>query len=383
MLRFLTAGESHGPSLTVIIDGVPANLPINSELIDSELERRQAGYGRGGRMTIESDRVSITGGVRAGRTTGAPVSLIIDNKDWTNWSDVMSTDEMGDKLPELTRPRPGHADLVGLQKFSLSDIRDVLERASARETAARVAVGAIAKKLLAEIGVFVESCVVNIGGIETKKTIEKKGDGNVADNSSLRVLDGRTEKEIKKAVSEAGKTGETVGGIFEVVVLGIPPGLGSYAQWDRRLDGALARAIMSIPAVKGVEIGDGFKLASRPGSLAHDEIYFSPGKGYYRRTNRAGGLEGGVTNGEPIRIRAVMKPIPTLGKPMKTVNVLTKKPADAIKERGDICAVPAASVVAEAMVAAMIADAALEKFGGDSVPELKTNYRAYARGLRY
>ena len=379
MLRFLTAGESHGPFLTVIIDGVPANLPIKAESINAELKRRQTGYGRGGRMSIENDRVLITGGVRAGRTIGAPLAFVIENKDWPNWSETMKPEPDNNKLPGITRPRPGHADLAGMQKYGFTDIRNVLERASARETAARVVVGAVAKRLLAEINVTVESCVVAVGYVSIAKSIAKKGDGGRADKSDVRILDNRAARGIRKAIDNAAETGDTLGGVFEVVVFGVPVGLGSYAQWDRRLDSALAAAVMSIPAVKGVEIGEGFEIARLPGSKAHDEIYYSRNHGYYRKTNRAGGLEGGITNGEPVRIKAAMKPIPTLGKPLRTVNAATKKAAKATKERADICAVPAASIVAEAMVAITMAGAVLEKFGGDSLAELKTNLNSYLK----
>lgn len=330
-------------------------------------------------MSIESDRVLITGGVRAGRTLGAPLAFVIENKDWPNWSETMKPEPGKGELPRVTKPRPGHADLAGMQKYDFTDIRDVLERASARETAARVVVGAVAKRLLAEINIAIESCVLAVGDVATSKSIAKKGDGGLADKSDVRVLDNRAAIGIRKAIDNAAENGDTLGGVFEVVVFGAPVGLGSYAQWDRRLDGALAAAVMSIPAVKGVEIGKGFEIARLPGSQAHDEIYYSRDHGYYRKTNRAGGLEGGITNGEPVRIKAAMKPIPTLGKPLQTVDAATKKPAKATKERADVCAVPAASIVAEAMVAITMAGAVLEKFGGDSLPEFKTNFNSYLK----
>lgn len=354
-------------------------MTLKAESINAELKRRQTGYGRGERMSIESDRVLITAGVRAGRTIGAPLAFVIENKDWPNWSETMKPELGKGKLPRVTKPRPGHADLAGMQKYDFTDIRDVLERASARETAARVVVGAVAKRLLAEIDIVIESCVLAVGDVSTSKSIGKKGDGGLADKSDVRVLDNRAARGIRKAIDDATETGDTLGGVFEVVVFGAPVGLGSYAQWDRRLDGEMAAAVMSIPAVKGIEIGEGFEIARLPGSQAHDEIYYSSGRGYYRKTNRAGGLEGGITNGEPVRIKAAMKPIPTLGKPLRTVDTATKKPAKAAKERADVCAVPAASIVAEAMVAITMAGAVLEKFGGDSLPEFKSNFNGYLK----
>lgn len=381
MFRFLTGGESHGFALVTVIDGVPANVPLKAADINMELKRRQQGYGRGGRMAIEHDEVTIVSGIRGGLTLGSPISLIINNKDWPNWQDVMAVEAEAPAGGELTRPRPGHADLAGLLKYGFGDIRNVLERASARETAARVAVGAVAKRFLAELDIVVGSSVIAIGDNRTNMAIETPEDSAKADASPVRCLDEDIENDIKAAIDEAGAAGETLGGVFEVAVFGAPVGLGSYAHWDRRLDGALARALMSVPAVKGVEIGDGFDLAVRPGSEAHDEIAYSPERGFFRSTNRSGGLEAGMTNGSIIRLRAAMKPIPTLGKPLMTVDVMTKEPAEAISERSDVCAVPAASVIGESVVAIEIAEAILTKFGGDSLDETLRNYRSYIQTM--
>lgn len=382
MFRFLTGGESHGLALVTVIDGVPANVPLKAADINVELKRRQQGYGRGGRMAIEHDEVTIVSGIRGGLTLGSPISLLINNKDWPNWQEVMAVESEPPAGGKLTRPRPGHADLAGILKYGFGDIRNVLERASARETAARVAVGAVAKRFLAEFGIEVSSAVVAIGDNRTKKSIEEPKDNRKADESPVRCLDKETEKGMMAAIDEAGATGETLGGVFEVTVFGVPVGLGSYTHWDRRLDGALARALMSIPAVKGVEIGDGFDLAVRPGSKAHDEIAYSKDRGFFRSTNRSGGLEAGMTNGSVISLRAAMKPIPTLGKPLMTVDVMTKEPAEAISERSDVCAVPAASVIGESVVAIEIAGAMLEKFGGDSLEETIRNYQACSKEIK-
>ncbi len=376
MLRFLTGGESHGVALMTIIDGVPSNLPLRKTEIDRELKRRQLGYGRGGRMAIEQDAVDIVSGVRGGRTLGSPISLMITNKDWPNWTEIMAADSAPPADSVLTQPRPGHADLTGLIKYGFGDVRDVLERASARETAARVAVGAVAKRLLREFGIAVESAVLRIGSVEAVSRVTKPGDGANADGSPVRTLDKTAEPAMTAEIDTAAQAGETLGGIFEVVVFGVPVGLGSYAQWDRRLDGAIGRALLSVPAIKGVEIGDGFDLASRPGSEAHDEIGYAVDKGFFRTSNRSGGIEAGMTNGSPVRITAAMKPIPTLGKPLTTVDIVTKEPATAINERSDICAVPAASVVGEAVVAIEIANALLDKFGGDNIDEIKRAWQA-------
>ena len=344
MLRFLTAGESHGPALVAILEGCPANLLLSEEEINRELERRQQGYGRGKRMKLEKDKVEITSGVRAGKTIGSPIALRITNR----------STELFDKT--ITRLRPGHADLAGAVKYNQKDIRNILERASARETAVKVAVGDIAKKLLAEFRINVFSEVLQIGKAKNKT-------------------------EWKKAIDRAAEEGNTLGGIFEITVTGAPVGLGSHVHWDRRLDGNLARAVMAIPAIKGVEIGLGFGVASLPGSKVHDEIFYSPGKGYYRATNNAGGLEGGMTNGEPIIIRAAMKPIATLKKPLKSVDLVSKKVCEALVERSDVCAVEPAAVIGEAVAALEIANALLEKFGGDAVEDLKASYKYYLSRL--
>lgn len=382
MLRFMTAGESHGPALVAIIEGIPANLSLSTEQIGKELARRQLGFGRGGRMKIEKDQVELLSGVRLGKTMGSPLTLLIRNKDWENWQEVMSLTATSSKPEKVTKPRPGHSDLAGALKFEQDDIRNVLERASARETASRVAVGAVAKRLLSELDVSILSHVTSIGGIWAKTSpIGPKSLAKI-DRSPVRCLDEKAARKMAEAIEKAKKQGETVGGTFEVVAYGVPPGLGSYAQWYLRLDGRLARALMSIPAIKGVEVGEGFRLAEVKGSLAHDEIFFDKTKGFFRKTNRAGGLEAGVTNGEPLVVKAAMKPIPTLGKSLQTVDILTKKKAEAFKERADICAVPSAAVVGEAMVAIEVARAVLEKFGGDSLGDLKKSYRAYLTRIK-
>lgn len=392
MLRYLTAGESHGKALTAVIDGVPAGLKITSAWIDRELSRRQAGYGRGGRQRIEKDRVEITSGVRFGKTLGSPITLEIPNLDWENWKEEMAVEE-GRAVP-LTRPRPGHADLAGALKYLTNDIRDILERSSARETCARVAAGAVAKRLLSEFGIRVLSWVVIIGGVSYRKGPSESPEKlfGMAEGSGLRCPDAAATSRMKKKVDIARKRGDSVGGVFEVVATGVPPGLGSHAQWDMKFDGRLARALMSIQAIKAVEVGMGFKAASTPGSKVHDEIFYGmrPGQGpwwpikrrFYRKTNNAGGIEGGMTNGEPIVLRAAMKPIPTLYKPLKSVDILTKRPFSAGVERSDVCAVPSASVVGEAVTAFEIASAFLEKFGGDSMREAGENYRGYLDCLK-
>ncbi len=382
MLRFLTGGESHGLALVTVIDGVPANLPVTSDDINKDLARRQLGYGRGGRMKIERDEADILSGVRGGTTLGSPISLVIRNKDWVNWQDLMNVEVKPPSEDILTQPRPGHADLAGAIKYGFGDIRNVLERASARETAARVAVGAVAKRLLSEFGIEIASAVVAIGDVKTRVGPASPVDNDIADASPVRCLDEEAAAGMMAAIDEAGQAGETLGGIFEVGVFGLPVGLGTYAQWDRRLDAALARAIISIPAIKGVEFGDGFELASRLGSQAHDEISYDRDRGFFRSTNRSGGLEAGITNGSTLVLRAAMKPIPTLGKPLTTVDIATKEPAEAIKERADVCAVPAASVVGEAVTAIEIASAFLRKFGGDSVDETRRNFESYNEGTR-
>ncbi len=386
MFRFLTAGESHGQALTAVIDGVPAGLALVEADIDADLARRQRGYGRGGRMKIERDRVRILSGVRWGRTLGSPVTLEILNRDWENWKDAMAVEPPPPGAPhkEVTRPRPGHADLAGAMKYGHRDIRNVLERSSARETTARVAVAGVARKLLAEFGVTILSHVTEIGGVRVPDDLELSWDeiARRAEASEVRCADPGTEAAMIAAIDEARAKGDTLGGVVEVVALGCPVGLGSYVQWDRRLDGRLAQALCSIQAIKGCEFGLGFEAARRPGSAVHDEILFDPGAGFRRASNNAGGLEGGVTNGQPVVVRAAMKPLSTLRTPLRSVDLATKEAVEAVVERSDVCAVPAAGVVAEAMVAIVLADALLEKFGGDSVEEIRRNYTAYQESLR-
>jgi len=384
MLRFLTAGESHGELLMGIIEGMPAGLLIRVTDIDRDLGRRQAGYGRGSRMKIEKDSVKIYTGVRWGRTLGSPIGLAIRNRDWENWRDKMSPDPMFlNSAASITRPRPGHADLSGALKYGATDIRNIIERSSARETAMRVAVGAVAKRLLEEFGIEVISHVLSIGGVYAKipktspKEIKKR-----AEFSELRCLDAEAEKRMLRKIDEARAAGDSLGGVFEVIVTGVPAGLGSHAHWDRKLDGKLAAALMSIQAIKGVEVGAGFGTANRPGSLVHDEIYWNKKIGFYRKTNQAGGIEGGISNGENIILRAAMKPIPTLMQPLRSVDMVSKKPHKAGVERSDVCAVPAAGVVSEAAVAFELAAAMLEKFGGDNLEEMKRNYQGYGNHVK-
>ncbi len=383
MLRFLTAGESHGELLTGVIEGMPSGLLIRVTDIDRDLARRQGGSGRGGRMKIEKDTVKIYTGVRWGRTLGSPIGLMIRNKDWENWRDKMSPDPMFLNSAEaVTRPRPGHADLAGAMKYGATDIRNILERSSARETAMRVAIGAVAKRLLEEFGIEVVSHVLSIGGVFAKvpkvspRELRKK-----AEASELRCTDHEAEKRMMKKIDEARAAGDSLGGVIELIVTGAPIGLGSHVHWDRKLDGRLAAALMSIQAMKGVEVGAGFGAANKPGSQVHDEIFWSRKEGFYRKTNMAGGIEGGMTNGQDIVLRAAMKPIPTLYKPLRSVDMTSKKPFKASIERSDACAVPAAGVVAEAAVAVEIASAMIEKFGGDSIDEMKRNYEWYQKHL--
>jgi chorismate synthase len=384
MMRYLTAGESHGPLLCAIIEGLPANLPIHSEHVNRDLSRRQQGYGRGGRMKIEKDRAEVLTGLRFGRTLGSPLTLQIKNLDYENWRGRM--DPFGETPADLdvvTRPRPGHADLTGALKYNLHDIRDVLERASARETAARVAVGAVAKELLLAFGIRVWSQVISIGEVTAValSPAELEARFNEVEHSELRCADPVAEEAMKTAIDCAKEAGDSLGGVFEVVVFGAPVGLGSHTHWDRKLDGRLAAALMSIQAIKGVEMGGGFSLAAIPGSLVHDEIGYGEESGYYRLTNRAGGIEGGMSNGEPIVVRAAMKPIPTLYKPLKSVDMLDHASFDAAVERSDACAVPAAAVVGEAVVAWEVAVALREKLGGDSLEEMKSNLENYRERL--
>ncbi|HOM71212.1 MAG TPA: chorismate synthase [Armatimonadota bacterium] len=381
MFRFLTAGESHGQTLLAIIDGVPAGLQLIPEYIDRELARRQKGHGRGGRMSIEKDKVTILSGVRQGITLGSPIALGIPNRDWQNWSKIMAV-EPQDGLTDAKQvwiPRPGHADLAGGIKYNHADMRNVLERASARETAARVAVGAVAKQILKELGIKIASHVVSIGQVKANP-VQAPLDEIISrsEKSPVSCLDPKAETEMIIAIDAAMADGDTLGGTFEVIAKGLPVGLGSYVQWDQRLDANLAQAVMSIPAIKGVEIGLGFKSAELPGSKVHDEIGYGP-EGYKRFTNNAGGIEGGITNSEPLIVRAAMKPIPTLRKQLKSIDTRTKQPAPAHAERSDVCAVPAAAVVGEAMVAIALVNAVLVKFGGDSVSELIAHIQAYIK----
>ena len=394
MVRFLTAGESHGRALVVILEGIPAGLPLNLDAVTRELRRRQGGYGRGRRMAIESDRAEVLSGVRAGETIGGPIAMTIENRDWPNWQQTMHVgaeppaDPTGVKRPPVTRPRPGHADLAGIAKYGRQDVRDVLERASARETAARVAAGAVAKQLLSAIGVRVTSHVFAIGAIALPETevVTFERASALPDDAPVRCVDPELELRMTTSIDEAREAGDTLGGAFEVIVTGVPVGLGSYTQWDRKLDGRLAQAIMSIPAIKAVGIGIGPEAARRPGSRVHDEIVPSPDSaratGMARPTNRAGGLEGGVTNGEDLRVSGWMKPISTLMKPLRSVDIATMQEAAAAIERSDVCAVPAAAVVAEAMVALVLADAVVERYGGDNMTDLHRSVGAVAEGLR-
>ena len=392
MLRFLTAGESHGPALVVIVDGVPAGLTIDTAAIARDLRRRQGGYGRGRRMAIESDTAEILSGVRRGETMGGPIAMTIVNRDWTNWQHTMSIesdpppDAGGARRAPVTRPRPGHADLAGVAKFGRSDVRDVLERASARETAARVAAGAIAKQILGVAGIRLTSHVFRIGEVAVSRTVSFEEAAALPDDSPLRCVDPDLESKMIGEIDAAREAGDTRGGAFEVIATAIPAGLGSYTQWDRKLDGRLAQALMSIPAIKAVGVGIGPDAAARPGSRVHDEIVPDP-KGRHatnltRPTNNAGGLEGGVTNGEDVRVSAWMKPISTLMKPLRSVDLATMTEAAAAIERSDVCAVTAASVVGEAMVALVLGDALLEKFGGDSIAEMRRAVEAAAADTR-
>ena len=376
-LRFLTAGESHGPSLTAILEGIPAGLSLKLENINRDLARRQKGYGRGGRMKIETDTVKILSGVRFGETLGSPITLSVENRDWQNWQERMAAfgEAHGEKV---TAARPGHADLTGVRKYAREDIRDILERASARETAMRVAVGAVAKELLFALGVTVESAVLDIGGVAADAVKRETGAVHKA-ASELNCFDAEAEEGMKEKIRAAKEAGDTLGGIFEVRIAGAPLGLGSHIQWDRRLDARFAAAMMSIQAIKGVEIGAGFGYAALPGSEAHDEMFLGENDSVVRRTNRAGGLEGGMTNGEDIVIRAVMKPIPTLMKPLHSVDIEKKTPVLASKERSDVCAVPAASVVGEAMAAFVLAEAFIEKFDSDNMRDMKADVEAYKK----
>jgi chorismate synthase len=390
MLRFTTAGESHGQALISILEGMPAGLPLVVADVDAELTRRQQGYGRGRRMQIESDRVEFLSGVRAGETIGSPIAMLIRNRDWQNWQHIMdpapNADDPAARQRAVTRPRPGHADLAGMLKYDRDDARDVLERASARETTARVAAAAICRKLLHYFGISIGSHVASLGGIDAERPDIFPDDLNAAaDESLVRTLDPSAEERMVELINQAKRDGDTLGGIAEVVCTGLPVGLGSYVSWDRKLDARLGAACMSIPAVKGVEIGLGFEAARRRGSQVHDEIDSDPRAGragkVRRRSNRAGGLEGGMTTGEPLIVRVAMKPISTLMRPLGTIELKTGEPAAAVAERSDVTAVPAMGVIAEAMVAFVVAQALLEKFGGDSISEVERNYEGYLHHL--
>ena len=395
-LRFTTAGESHGKALVATVEGLPAGLAVTAEWVDHELARRMQGYGRGARMKIERDRIEWLSGLRAGETLGSPVAMLIPNRDWANWEDVMayeSADGPGElRRRRVTRPRPGHADLAGVLKYDRVDARDILERASARETTARVAAGALAKRLLAEFGVEIGSHVISLGGVLAQRVELPVPLNEASDRSEVRVLDPAAESEIIRRIDAAKKAGDTLGGEVEVVARGVVVGLGSHVSWDRKLDGRLAGMLMSIPAVKGVEIGMGFEAARRPGSEVHDPIGGEAGKrgsgegrdlrgGFRRSSNNAGGLEGGITTGEPVVVKVAMKPIATLMSPLATVDLSTGAPAKAVSERSDVTAVPAMGVIAEAVVALVLADAMLEKFGGDSLAEMRRNYDGYVAAL--
>jgi chorismate synthase len=395
-LRFTTAGESHGRALVTTVEGLPAGLPVSAEWVDRDLLRRMQGYGRGARMKIERDRIEWLAGVRAGQTLGSPVAMLIPNRDWANWEDVMAheaTAEAGElRRRRVARPRPGHADLAGVLKYDRLDARDILERASARETTARVAAGALARRLLDEFGVEIGSHVVSLGGVMVPRPDRLPAPLNdTADQSEIRVLDRSVEPEIVRRIDEAKRAGDTLGGEVEVVARGVVVGLGSHVSWDRKLDGRLAGLLMSIPAVKAVEIGLGVEAARRPGSAVHDAVFSGaaaappiPGDlrgGFRRETNNAGGLEGGITTGEPLVVRVAMKPISTLMAPLATVDLATGEAASAQSERSDVTAVPALGVIAEAMVALALADAMLEKFGGDSLGEMRRNYQGYLDAL--
>jgi chorismate synthase len=377
-LRLITAGESHGPVLTCILEGLPAGLELQREAIDRDLARRQLGHGRGGRMKIERDQVQLTGGVRHGRTLGGPVSMQIVNRDYANWEERMNPWPVDDAVDEVHLPRPGHADLVGIQKYGLTDVRDILERASARETAARVAGGAVAKAFLRALGVEVFSHVIQITGVSAPARDDlEPADFQAVDESPVRCLDAAASRAMVAEINRLRKANESLGGVFEVRAFGLVPGLGSHVSWEQRLDGRLAQAILSIQAMKAVAMGAGIESAGLPGSQAHDEIFFDRERGYVRLTNRAGGLEGGMTNGEPLVVRGWMKPLPTLTKPLQSVDIATHEPAQALRERTDSCTVPAAGVVGEAMVAYVLADAYRAKFGGDHIDDVRAALGAY------
>jgi chorismate synthase len=382
-LRLITAGESHGPGLTCIVEGLPAGLRLRPEDLNADMARRQLGHGRGGRMKIERDAAEVTGGVRHGRTLGGPIALQVANRDYANWEERMSpwpvSADPAHPVAEVHLPRPGHADLVGTQKYKQSDVRNILERASARETAARVAGGALCKAFLGALGVEIRSHVIQIASVHTpvRERSLALEDFAAVDSSPVRCLDAEATKAMVREIDTLRKANESLGGVFEVQAFGLLPGLGSHISWEERLDGRLAMAICSIQAIKGMTVGDGFAVAGMPGSEAHDEIFFSPERGYYRETNRSGGLEGGMSTGEPLIVRGAMKPLPTLTKPLRSVDTETHEPAQALRERTDSCTVPAAGVVGEAMVALVLADAYRAKFGGDHIDDVLEAVRAY------
>lgn len=393
LMRWLTAGESHGQALSAILEGIPASVSVTTADIDRELRRRRLGYGRGARQNFEADKVTILGGIRLGLTQGGPIAIHIGNSEWPKWEKVMSADPLPEGEIEglarnapLTRPRPGHADLAGMQKYDLDDARPVLERASARETAARVALGAVARKFLEQsVGVSIVSHVLSIGSVRLPDSfaLPTEGDQERIDEDAVRCTDPVTSAAMVAEIESARIDGDTLGGVVEVLAFNLPPGLGSYVHWDRRLDARLASSMMGIQAIKGVEIGDGFASATRRGSVAHDEIEIGDDGLIHRRTDRAGGTEGGMSNGEILRVRAAMKPISTVPKALDTIDVATGESAKAINQRSDVCAVPAAGIVAEAMVALVLAEAVLEKFGGDSIGETRRNFTTYMQNLQF
>ncbi|MBA3328911.1 MAG: chorismate synthase [Solirubrobacterales bacterium] len=378
-MRLITAGESHGPGLTCVVEGLPAGLRLQAEVLNRDMARRQLGHGRGGRMKIERDRAEVTAGVRHGRTLGGPIALQIANRDYANWEERMNPWPVEVDVPEVHLPRPGHADLVGTQKYRFTDVRDVLERASARETAARVAGGALVRAFLEALGVQVRSHVVQIGSVHAPARVRALAlaDFEGVDEDPVRCLDPEAGRAMVGHINEQRKANESLGGVFEVVVFGLVPGLGSHVSWEERLDGRLAMAICSIQAIKGVGLGEGFELAGKPGSQAHDEIFFDEERGFHRQTNHAGGLEGGMTTGDPLIARGAMKPLPTLTKPLRSVDISSHEPAEALRERTDSCTVPAAGVVGEAMVAFVIAEAYRAKFGGDHIADVIAAVDAY------
>ena len=381
-LTLTTAGESHGPGLTTIVEGMPAGLQLDRADLDRDLARRQLGHGRGGRMKIERDRVDVTAGVRHGRTLGGPIALQVANRDFANWEERMNPWPVDGETAEVHLPRPGHADLVGTQKYGLTDVRDILERASARETAARVAGGAVAKAFLRTVGVTVFSHVIQITGVTAPRRDDLTPDDFAdVDASPVRCLDPEASRAMVEEINRLRKANESLGGVFEVRAFGLVPGLGSHVSWRERLDGVLGQAILSIQAVKAVALGDGLEVAGLPGSQAHDEIFYDDDRGFYRETNRSGGVEGGMTTGDPLVVRGAMKPLPTLTKPLRSVDIATHEPAEALRERTDSCTVPAAGVVGEAMVAFVLADAYRRKFGGDHIDDVRQAVRAYCERI--